>query len=218
MPSAGRRASVRLPAVDLSQLEFSGLSRRFGTLKVLVGASGVVESGGVLSVRGPNGCGKSTLLRCLAGLLRADRGEIRATERGRELSLDQRRRRIGYLAPDLAFYDELSGRENLRLFARLRGLPPDTGEPLLERLGLPPERPFHAFSSGMRQRLRWAYALLHDPALMLLDEPFQNFDAAGEATTRALLEERLAGGALAVVASPATITLPAVTSELRLGG
>jgi len=199
-------------------LRFEGLSRRFGRLRVLVDASGAVEAGGVLSVRGPNGCGKSTLLRCLAGLLRADRGTITARERDRELSADERRRRIGYVAPDLAFYDELSGFENLALFARLRGLDADRGPALLRRLALAGERPYHAMSSGMRQRLRWAFALLHTPELLLLDEPFQNLDAPGETAVRELLDERLAAGALAVVASPAEVELPKVTGELQLGG
>jgi len=203
--------------VSATGLEFAALTRRFGALKVLTGASGRVEAGGVLVVRGANGCGKSTLLRCLAALMRPDRGTIRAWEGGRELDDDARRSRVGFLSPDLAFYDELSGSENLAFVARLRGVPAERGEGLLARLGLPAGRLYHAMSSGMRQRLRWAFALLHDPGILLLDEPFQNLDAEGEATARALLAERLAGGALAIVASPSTIDLPAVTDELRLG-
>jgi ABC-type multidrug transport system ATPase subunit len=203
-----------MPAASLA---FSGLSRRFGRLRVLVDTGGEVTSGGVLAVRGPNGCGKSTLLRCLAGLLRPDRGSIRASEQGRELGDEARRARVGYLAPDVAFYDELSGSENLAFFAALRGLDPARGEALLGRLGLAGERAFHAMSSGMRQRLRWAFALLHEPRILLLDEPFQNFDAEGERAARELLDERLAAGALAVVASPAEVELPGVTGEIRLG-
>jgi len=203
--------------VPRAELEFAGLSRRFGRLRVLRDAAGAAVSGEVLAVRGPNGCGKSTLLRCLAGLLRPDGGTIRSTVDGVELELADRRRRVGYLAPDLAFYDELTAGENLAFFARARGLDPGAGAPLLERLGLPPERPAHALSSGMRQRLRWAWTLMHDPEILLLDEPFQNFDAAGERATRELLAERLAAGALAVVASPASIDLPAVRGELDLG-
>ncbi len=204
--------------MSATRLEFAALTRRFGALKVLTGASGRVEGGGVLVVRGANGCGKSTLLRCLAGLMRPDRGTIRAWEGGHELDDDARRSRVGFLSPDLAFYDELSGSENLAFVARLRGVPAERGEALLARLGLPAGRLYHAMSSGMRQRLRWAFALLHDPGILLLDEPFQNLDAEGEATARALLAERLAAGALAIVASPAPIDLPAVTDELRLGG
>lgn len=201
-----------------ASVRFADVRRRFGALRVLDGASGEAGAGELLSVRGPNGCGKSTLLRILAGLLRADRGEVGMAEDGRELDLASRRRRVGYLAPDLSFYEPLSAFENLALVAKLRGLDPEAGEGLRERFGLPRDRPFHAFSSGMRQRLRWCFALLHDPRILLLDEPFQNLDEEGEATARGLLEERLAAGAAAVVASPAHILLPAVHDELRLGG
>jgi ABC-type multidrug transport system ATPase subunit len=201
-----------------AELEFRGLFRRFGALRVLVDTAGAAAAGGVLSVRGPNGCGKSTLLRCLAGLLRPDRGTIRARLDGRELTDEELRSSVGYLAPDLAFYDELSGSENLAFFSRLRGLDPARGEALLQRLGLAAGRSYHAMSSGMRQRLRWAFALLDEPRILLLDEPFQNLDAAGELATRELLDERLAAGALAVVASPAHVELPAVSDEIELGG
>lgn len=201
-----------------ARLLFTGLVRRFGRLTVLDGVSGEAEAGGVLRVAGPNGSGKSTLLRCLAGLLALERGEIRARDAAGELDGAGRRRRVGYLAPDLELYDELTAGENLALFARLRGLPAAAGEPLLERLGLPAGRAWRALSSGMRQRLRWAFALLHRPELLLLDEPFANLDPAGERTARELLEERLAAGALALVAAPGELALPRIHGELRLGG
>ncbi len=200
-----------------ASLAFDGLRRRFDRLPVLEGVSGAVAAGGVLAVRGPNGSGKSTLLRCLAGLLSVERGEIRAEEDGRRLAPPERRRRIGFLAPDLALYDELSVAENLKFFARLRGHSPATGLAIAERFGLPPGRPWRALSSGMRQRLRWAWALLHAPRLLLLDEPFQNLDDEGERVARELLDRHLADGGLAVAASPVSLPLPEVTGELRLG-
>jgi heme exporter protein A len=200
-----------------SRLSFDGLRRRFGRLPVLEGVSGEVAAGGVLAVRGPNGSGKSTLLRCLAGLLSVERGEIRAEEEGRTLPAPDRRRRVGFLAPDLALYDELSVAENLELFARLRGCSAAAGLALARRFELPPGRPWRALSSGMRQRLRWAWALLHEPRLLLLDEPFQNLDDEGERVARDLLERHLAAGGLAVAASPVSLPLPGVTGELHLG-
>jgi heme exporter protein A len=201
----------------VAHLAFAGLCRRFERLLVLDRVSGEVASGGLLAVRGPNGAGKSTLLRCLAGLLAVDRGEIVAEEDGVRLASGERRRRVGFLAPDLALYDELSVAENLDLFARLRGVAAADGRALAERFGLPPARPWRALSSGMRQRLRWCFALLHRPRLVLLDEPFQNFDDEGERIARALLEDHLDSGGLAVAASPVSLPLPRVTSELRLG-
>ncbi len=198
------------------RLEFRGVKRRFGRLAVLPGVSGAVEAGGALAVRGRNGSGKSTLLRCLAGLLAPDAGEILLAEDGRALDAGARRRRVGYVAPDLALYEELTVAENLEFFARLRGVPAARAGELAERLWLPPGRNAGALSSGMRQRLRWAWALLDRPRLLLLDEPFQNLDAEGETALRAALADHLAGGGLAVVASPIPLDLPGATDELVL--
>ncbi len=197
-------------------LAFAGVVRAFGRVPVLAGVAGEVGRGEVLCVRGSNGSGKSTLLRCLAGLLRPQAGTIRLREDGRQLDTPDRRRRVGYVAPDLAFYEPLSAEENLTFFARVRGIPATRGLDLLAALGVPPRRAAGALSSGMRQRLRWAWALLHEPRLLLLDEPFQNLDAAGESAVRALLDTHLEGG-MAVVATPTVLTLPQVVATLDLG-
>jgi heme exporter protein A len=173
-------------------LSFAQVRRRFGRLAVLGGVSASVAAGEVLLVTGRNGSGKSTLLRCLAGLLAPDSGTIDYSEDGAPLDAARRRRRIGLVAPDLAFYGELTAAENLAFFSRLRGIGRERGDELLRRLELPPDRLAAALSSGMRQRLRWAWALLHRPRLLLLDEPFQNLDAAGVAIVRGLLAEHLA--------------------------
>ncbi|HLX09857.1 MAG TPA: ATP-binding cassette domain-containing protein, partial [Thermoanaerobaculia bacterium] len=188
-------------------LSFVQVRRRFGRLAVLGGVSGAVGAGEALLVTGRNGAGKSTLLRCLAGLLAPDSGTIDFREDAAAPPLDAaaRRRSVGLVAPDLAFYGELTAAENLAFFARLRGLGPERGDELLRRLELPPDRPAAAMSSGMRQRLRWAWALLHRPSLLLLDEPFQNLDAAGVEITRRLLAEHLAPG----LANPAAPSEPA---------
>ena len=198
-------------------LAFDGLRRRFGRVRALEAASGRVTAGEALVVTGANGSGKSTLLRCLAGLLAPDAGTIEHREAGEALSPAERRARIGFVAPDLAFYDELSAGENLEFFARLRGLPTARVGELLERVGLPADRAAGALSSGMRQRLRWAWALLARPRALLLDEPFQNLDLAGEGTVRSLLGEHLAAGGLAVVATPIALEVTGVVSHLELG-
>lgn len=204
------------------QLRFSGLRRRFGRLRVLDGVSGATGSGEVLVVTGANGSGKSTLLRCLAGLLAPDAGEVEHREDGGEpLAAAERRLRVGYVAPDLALYEELTAIENLDFFARLRRVPAARGGELLDRLSLPHDRRAGALSSGMRQKLRWAWALLHRPRLLLLDEPFQNLDAAGEATVRTLLAEHLAAGGAAVLAQPVDVTVPddwKVAEHVQLAG
>lgn len=200
-----------------TSLSFDGIRRRFGRLSVLKGISGGAAAGEVLLVTGSNGSGKSTLLKCVAGLLAPDAGTIDYREGGRDLETAERRLRVGYVAPDLSFYEELTTLENLYFFARMRKVPTRRCHDLLARVGLPEDRLAGALSSGMRQRLRWAWALLHQPRLLLLDEPFQNFDAAGERVGRELLEEHLANG-LAMVADPSGMDLPHVASHLHLDG
>lgn len=205
-------------------IEFRDLHRRFGRVRVLSGVSGSAGAGEVLLVTGANGSGKSTLLRCLAGLLAADRGEIRMTAASagtagdRVLEPAERRRAIGYVAPDLAFYEPLTAAENLAFFARLRGADPARGPALLDRVGLPHDRPAGALSSGMLQRLRWAWALLHEPEVLLLDEPLANLDPPGRRLVADLLAERLERGAAAVVANPAPIDLPGEVRRVELAG
>jgi heme exporter protein A len=191
--------------------------RRFGRLAVLSGVSAAVGAGEILLVSGRNGSGKSTLLKCLAGLLAPDAGTIEMTEEGQPLDAARRRFRVGLVAPDLAFYGELTAAENLAFFARLRGLPPAGAFAVAERLGLPLARPAAVLSSGMRQRLRWSWALLHRPSVLLLDEPFQNLDAGGEREVRALLAEHLAAGGSAVVADPSPLEVAGAVAHIDLG-
>ncbi|MFP5285948.1 MAG: heme ABC exporter ATP-binding protein CcmA [Thermoanaerobaculia bacterium] len=208
----------RLPVrYSLTVLRFEDLRRRFGRLSVLEGVSGEVAPGQALLVTGPNGSGKSTLLRCLAGLLSPEKGTIEYREEDRVLEPDERRRRVGYVAPDLALYSELTVAENLEFFARIRRTSPAWGFEVLDRLALPTDRMGGALSSGMRQRLRWAWALLHRPRLLLLDEPFQNLDAPGEQGTRELLREHLELGGLAVVANPFSLEIDRFAGHLDLG-
>ena len=204
------------PSVAEDCLDFSGLVRSFGAVPVLAGVSGEARPGELLRVTGSNGAGKSTLLRCLAGLLRPQAGTVRLREDGLDLDAASRRRRVGYVAPDLAFYEPLSASENLAFFCRLRGVPAERAAELLALLGVPAGRAAGALSSGMRQRLRWAWALLHRPRLLLLDEPFQNLDADGETALRALLAAHLDAGGIAVVATPTNLELPNVSSTLEL--
>ena len=199
-------------------LETRGLGFRYGRLAVLRNLDLVVEGGELLLVTGKNGSGKSTLLRCLAGLTVAQRGTIHCTVDGHKLDIAQRRMAVGYAAPDLELYGELTTSENLAFAGRLRGLEAGRGDDLLNRLGLPLDRPASALSSGMRQRLRWSWALLHRPPILLLDEPLQNLDAPGRRDVLELLDEHLEKGGLAVVANPEPLELRHVARHLDLGG
>jgi heme exporter protein A len=168
-----------MPAIELEALE-----RRYGERVALSGVSVRVEEGQTLAVLGANGAGKSTLLRVLAGLLRPHGGA--AAVLGAELPAERWKvhGRVGYLGHEPLLYRQLSGRENLRYHARLHGVGDARVEEVLVGVGMErrSEDPVTELSAGMVQRLAVARAVLHDPPLLLLDEPRANLDpAAAEA-------------------------------------
>ena len=150
---------------------------------------------GLVVVAGRNGSGKTTLLRILAGLLRPSGGRVRVERDGRTLAGDERRLSVGWAGPDLSLYGELTPLENLRFFRRVGGAPADSGDlqRRLAEVGLAEEavhRRVEEFSTGMRQRLRIAFAFLFDPPIVLLDEPMAGLDAEG----REIVERAVARG------------------------
>ena len=171
------RAAVRV--------EFDGLGKRFDLRVVFSGVSGRALPGEVLVVTGPNGSGKSTLVTILCGLLRPSRGEVRYIVGEDELvPRSAWRRHLGIVAPAMSLYEELDALENLEFFALVRGMRESSArcQECLEIVGLDPGRktPVGGFSTGMRQRLKIAQAILHDPAVLYLDEPGSNLDPAGQ--------------------------------------
>ncbi|MFI5278923.1 MAG: heme ABC exporter ATP-binding protein CcmA [Gemmatimonadales bacterium] len=168
------------------------LARSFGHVRALRGVSFALGKGDVLAVFGPNGAGKTTLLRLLAGVLRPDRGEI--TIDGRRLIRGDAatRRRIGLISHASLLYDGLTAAENLEFYAQLYGLGDRKALALraLETVGLADRASSLAatMSRGMTQRLTIARALLHDPEVVLLDEPFTGLDQRAAASLRDQLE------------------------------
>jgi ABC-type multidrug transport system ATPase subunit len=150
------------------------LEKRYGRKRVLTGVDVAVPAGGFATVTGPNGSGKTTLLRLFAGLAAPTRGD---------LVVDTERSRIGYLAHEPLVYRELTALENLDLFGRLYRVPERRERigMLLERFSLWEERNnrVSAYSRGMAQRLALCRTLLHDPELLILDEPYSALDEAG---------------------------------------
>ncbi|MBI5169865.1 MAG: ABC transporter ATP-binding protein [Candidatus Eisenbacteria bacterium] len=151
-----------------------------------------VSAPGVAAVTGENGSGKSTLLRILCGLLRPSRGQCVFEVDGRAVEPRRRRLFTGLATPELSFYEEFSAAENLAFAAETRGLPNPTSAVrlALERVGLTPRADdrVSAFSSGMKQRLRLAFAILHEPPVIMLDEPGSHLDDAGRAVVEHIVQ------------------------------
>jgi heme exporter protein A len=173
-------------------IELAGLTRAYGERIALAGVSLSLEHGRTLVVFGPNGAGKSTLLRVLATLLRPTEGVARVL--GRELPDESWavRGRIGFLGHESLLYRELTGRENLAFHARLFGLGLERVDEMLERLQLErrADEPVRNLSRGTVQRMAVARAVLHDPELLLLDEPRANLDPAASDLVAPLLAGR----------------------------
>jgi heme exporter protein A len=173
-------------------IALDGVTRRYGERVALDGVGVVVPAGATLVVFGPNGSGKSTLLRVLATLLRPHAGSVRVL--GCELPKDawQVRGRIGYLGHEPLLYRDLSSRENLLLHARLHKVAEARVGELLEAVGLAAraDDPLTTYSRGMVQRCAIARALLHDPELVLLDEPRANLDPGAAEILEPLLSGR----------------------------
>jgi heme exporter protein A len=171
----------------------AGLRRDYGERTALDGVAFELARGETLLVLGPNGAGKTTLLRILATLLRPSGGEVRALGCRIPDEAWKLRGRIGFLGHEPLLYRDLSGRENLRFHARLHG---QRGEPaevriaeLLGAVGMErrADERVAGLSAGMRQRLAICRCVLHEPELLLLDEPDSNLDAEGRELARGLL-------------------------------
>ncbi len=185
-------------------LSIERLARRFGRRWALARLSFEVPAGAALLITGANGSGKTTLLRCLATALKPHEGVVRADGRPLWAHRGTLRRDIGYLAHASRLYEDLSARDNLRVWRDLQGAGSRVDlEAALRAVHLPTDRsePIRTFSAGMRRRLALAVALLGSPRLLLLDEPFSALDPDGRALMRSLLEARRAQGVTLVIAS-----------------
>ena len=179
--------------------------KQFGRFAALRGVTAEFEAGRFHAILGDNGAGKTTLLRALAGLAHPTRGEISIFGKSPKAAC----REIGYMAHPSLLYDEMSGMENLRYFAGLYGIEGDTFcEESIRSVGLDPAltRPVGQYSQGMRQRMSLARAILHDPTVLLLDEPFSNVDVHSAQEMVELLKAiRDAGKTIFVVTHQATL-------------
>ena len=167
------------PDTENFAIQARGVAKHYGALHAVDGIDLTVQRGEIFGLIGHNGAGKSTLFKMMLGLIAPSAGEILidgASVRGRDFRAA--RRRIGYLPENVVLYDNLSGLETLRFFARLKGAPSAQCAPTLARVGLADAatRPLREYSKGMRQRLGFAQALLGTPRVLFLDEPTNGLD------------------------------------------
>jgi len=214
MPSSPEQAQ---PAIAVA-----GLRRDYGDRPALDGVGFELAAGDALVVLGPNGAGKTTLLRVLATLLRPSGGEVRVLGCSLPDEAWKLRGRIGYLGHEPLLYRDLSGRENLRFQARLHGMPHGAAEARIEELLRAVEMERRAdervaeLSAGMRQRLSICRCVLHEPELLLLDEPDSNLDIEGRELARELIGPG-SGRTRVVVTHDPERHLPEADQVLRLG-
>lgn len=192
-------------AFDFERLAVTGVSRHYGRQRALSRVSFAAGAGEIVGLLGPNGAGKSTLLGVLSTLIAPSRGKVLYGGRpARELGAALRRR-LGYLSHDLQLYPELTAAENLEFFARLYGAarPAARVAAALARARLADRAGDRAggFSRGMRQRLALERALLHDPRLILLDEPFTGLDERSVGDFVARLRGLRAAGRIVLLAT-----------------
>jgi len=190
---------------SFARLTVSDVARHYGRRKALSQISFTCDAGEIVGLLGPNGAGKSTLLNILATLLAPSRGSIQYGDRTANGGGAEVRGLIGMLGHDLFLYPELTARENLAFFSRLYAVAdvPATVTAALTRAGLADRGDdlVSGFSRGMRQRVALERALLHDPRLILLDEPFTGLDQASTAALVERLRERQRAGCLIVLAT-----------------
>lgn len=183
------------------------IRKKFNRRPVFKDISFIIEPGEVFGITGRNGSGKSTLLRIVGGLLSPSGGSLRFSHGGRDVLPENLYRHIGYVAPYLTLYEEFSAEENIALYARIRGLKYSArdAQTLLERVDLPVDRkdPIRAYSSGMKQRMRLVFAILHQPPLLLLDEPVSNLDAQGISMVYGLVAEFRSRGTVIIATNDA---------------
>jgi heme ABC exporter ATP-binding subunit CcmA len=187
----------------MSAVDAEDVWKFYGDFPALRQISLGAEPGACLALLGRNGAGKTTLLRILAGLSKPSRGRV--TVFGQDARDQATRRKIGVLGHGIAVYEEFSAFENLRLFARLYEMPDPRKTALewLERTGLERARDglVREFSRGMRQRLAVARAFLHEPSVLLLDEPFTALDDRAIAVLQELLGQARAAGRTVVLST-----------------
>ena len=172
-------------------IEAAGLVKNFGNLRAVDGITLEVARGEVLGFLGPNGAGKSTTMRLITGFLEPDAGHARIAGFNVQDEPKQAKKRLGYLPEGAPLYGEMTPRGLLSFIAELRGLPRDAGAKAVERTGLGPvlDQTIETLSKGYKRRVGIAQAILHDPEVLIMDEPTDGLDPNQKHQVRELIAE-----------------------------
>lgn len=201
-----------MAALANSIIILNDIAKQFGRFSALRSVSAEFAAGKLYAILGDNGAGKTTLLRVVAGLAQPSRGMISIFGTS---DLKSVAARMGYMAHPSMLYDELSAMENLAYVAALYGIAKESCAGAIQEVGLDPAltRPVGQYSQGMRQRLSLARALVHDPMILLLDEPFSNVDVRSAREIAALLGGLRDGGKTLLVVTHQADLLQGLADE-----
>lgn len=206
--------------IDVS-VTVAGIAKVFNRRAIFREISFSLKRGDSIAITGRNGSGKSTLVKILCGVLTPTEGSVQYSLGGKNVSVDVAKNQLGLVSPYLQLYDEFSGLENLEWLSRIRSnnFPIDErATEALNLVGLWDRRKdmVRTYSSGMKQRLKYAFALLHRPAVLVLDEPTSNLDAEGVDVVKRVVDAQKSSGIL-IVATNDALEARWCAQELHLG-
>jgi len=180
-----------LPSSLQTSLKVDNLSKKFNNKKIFSNVSFELLRGDSIAITGRNGSGKSTLVKIISGLLGKSSGDVTLNIDNNSITHEILHKHIGFVSPYLNLYDEFTGYENLKLTSDIRGTGSENINDVLKRVGLFERRNdlLKIYSSGMKQRLKLAFGILHNPQLLILDEPTSNLDSEGVTIVDDIAEE-----------------------------
>ncbi|MGD8305948.1 MAG: ABC transporter ATP-binding protein [Ignavibacteria bacterium] len=200
-------------------IEAIDLNKTFGRRLIFSKLSFCYDEYGIYGISGPNGSGKSTLVKIIAGLISASNGKVIHTSESEEIPVEKLHNHIGFVAPYLILYEEFSAIENLEHFSKIRGVQLDINytNDLLDRFLLYPRRNdlVKTYSSGMKQRLKIIFSLVHHPQLLIFDEPTSNLDDEGKNLIYEIIKEQ-GGKNIVIIASNDQADLDICSSVMDL--
>lgn len=186
----------------MTSLTVQNIRKQFNRRIIFDNVSFEVIRGEVFGITGRNGSGKSTLLKIIAGVLAPTKGTVTLMRDDNRIPSEVTYRSVGYHAPYLQLFEEFSAVENIQFFARIRDIKLDRAdiESLLRKVGLPTDRKdaIRGYSSGMKQRMKLIFAILHSPEFLFLDEPTTNLDADGISIVYSIVEEHRNRGCVVI--------------------